>query len=153
MSRRPLAAAALLGFVAGLRSQIPQAALSLRGLAPARGPLKLLGGRAARAATVLGAAGEIVADKLPVTGSRVQAGPLLARVASGAFAAGTLSAANGRRGRALVLPVLVGAAGAYAGSWSGYALRQAGQRANLPDPVIALGEDAAAVGLAVVATR
>lgn len=154
MTSRPLASAALLGFVAGLRSQVPQAALSLRGLTPARGPLKVLGGRAAKAAAVLGAAGEIVADKLPVTPSRVQPGPLLGRVASGAFAAGTLAGSTGRRGRGLVLPVLIGATGAYAGSWAGFALRRtAARRTNLPDPVVAITEDAAAIGLALVATR
>jgi uncharacterized membrane protein len=154
MTTRPLAGAALLGFVAGLRSQVPQAALSLRGLAPARGPFKALGGRAGKTVAVLGAAGEIVADKLPVAPSRVKTGPLLGRVASGAFAGATLASAGGRRGRGLVLPALLGAAGAYAGSWGGYALRRsAAQRTNLPDPLVAVTEDAAAIGLALVATR
>lgn len=48
----------------------------------------------------------------------------------------------------MILPAVPGAAGAYAGSWGGYAVRKAVVTASgLPDPVVAVGEDLLAVGL------
>jgi uncharacterized membrane protein len=152
MVRPLLVTTGLLGFVAGLRSQLPNAVLAARGLEPTSGPLALLGSPAGRRAAYLAAVGEIVADKLPATPSRVSPGPLIGRLVSGALAGATLASARGARGRALVLPTLVGGAGAYAGSWAGYAARrQAVRDGGLPDIVVAVVEDAAAVGLAAVA--
>ena len=97
--------AGLLGVVAGLRSQLPTAALAARGLEPSSGPLAVLGSGGGRRASYLAAVGEIVADKLPVTPSRMDRGPLIGRVVSGAIAGAVLASARGVRGARLVLPV------------------------------------------------
>jgi uncharacterized membrane protein len=152
VSRPLLLSAGLLGVVAGLRSQLPGAVLAARGLEPAHGPLKLLGTGAGRRAAYLAAVGEIVVDKLPTTPSRVEGGALVQRVVSGALAAGALASASGVRGARLVLPVLVGGAGGWAGSWGGYLARRAAvERTRLPDPVVAVAEDLLAVGLGLAA--
>ena len=152
MARPLLLTAGLLGVVAGLRSQLPAAALAARDLEPASGPLALLGTGAGQRAAYLAAAGEILADKLPATPSRVESGPLIGRVISGAVAAAMYAGARGIGGRRLLLPVLVGAAAAYGGSWAGYLLRKrAVEATGLPDPVVAVGEDALAVGLVALA--
>lgn len=150
---RPLVlTAGLLGVVAGLRSQLPAAALAARGLEPTSGPLALLGSGLGRRAAYLAAAGELLADKLPATPSRVDRGPLIGRVVSGALAGATYASARGGGGGRLLLPVLAGAAGAYGGTWAGYLLRQrAVGVTGLPDPVVAVGEDALAVGLVALA--
>jgi hypothetical protein len=75
----------------------------------------------ARAATAAAVAGEMVVDKLPSTPSRVQTGPLLGRWAAGAFAGYSLA----RRDRAnVVLPTVVGLAGAGVGAVLGTAWRE-----------------------------
>ena len=144
--------AGLLGVVAGLRSQLPSAVLAARGLAPAGGPLKLLGSGAGRRTSYLAAAGELVADKLPVTPSRMSRGPLVGRLLGGAVAGAALASATGVRGARLVPPVVAGGAGAYLGTWGGYTVRKAAVGATgLPDPVVAVGEDLIAFGLAALA--
>lgn len=152
MSRPLLLSAGLLGVVAGLRSQLPGAVLAARGLEPAHGPLKLLGSSVGRRAAYLAAVGELVVDKLPATPSRVEGGALVPRVVSGALAGATLASATGVRGARLVLPVLAGGVGAWAGSWGGYLARRAAvERTGLPDPVVAVAEDLLAGGLALAA--
>jgi uncharacterized membrane protein len=154
VSRPLLLSAGLLGVVAGLRSQIPNAALAARGLEPTHGPLKLLGTGPGRRASYLAAVLELVADKLPTTPSRVQPVQLVGRVVSGAVAAAALASATGVRGPRLVPPVLAGSAGAWAGSWGGYLARRAAvERTGLPDPVIAVAEDLLAGGLALAAVQ
>jgi uncharacterized membrane protein len=144
----------LLGVVAGLRSQLPAAALAVRGLEPASRPLALLATPGARRAAVLAAAGELLVDKLPVTPDRVDQRGLISRVASGAIAGAMLASATGVRGARLALPMLAGAGGAYLGSWGGFTARRAvGTATRLPDPVVAVAEDVVAVGLAAVAVR
>lgn len=152
VTRPLLLTAGLLGVVAGLRSQLPNAVLAARGLEPADGPLRLLGSGAGRRAAYLAAVGELVADKLPATPSRVEPGPLVGRVVSGALAGAAFASAAGVRGARLVPPAVAGALGAYAGTWGGYlARRTAVERSGLPDPVVAAGEDLLAVGLALAA--
>ncbi len=146
--------AGLLGVVAGLRSQLPTAALAARDVEPPRGPLGLLASAGGRRAAYLAAVGEIVADKLPVTPSRMDRGPLVGRIVSGGVAGAVLASAAGVRGARLVLPVATAAAAAYLGSWAGYTARAAvGRATGLPDPAVAVAEDVVAVGLAALAVR
>lgn len=81
--------AALLGFATGLRAFSAPAALVLR-----RRPLN-----APRRIVLVAAAGELIADKLPSTPSRLERRGLTARILSGAFAglsvAGPAGAATG----------------------------------------------------------
>jgi uncharacterized membrane protein len=151
---RLLLRSGLLGVVAGLRSQFPAAALAARGLEPASRSLALLSTPGGRRAAYLAAAGEILVDKLPITPDRVELRGLIARVASGAVAGAVLASATGVRGSRTALPVLAGAAGAYLGSWGGFAARRAlVGTTELPDAVVAVAEDVVAVGLAAVAVR
>jgi len=152
VTRPLLLTAGLLGVVAGLRSQLPNAVLAARGLEPGSGPLTLLGSAVGRRASYLAAAGEIIADKLPMTPRRVDRGPLIGRIVSGALAGTAFASATGVRGARLIPPAVAAAAGAFAGSWGGYTARKAAVEATgLPDPVVAVVEDLAAVGLALAA--
>lgn len=103
------------------------------------------------ATTVAGAAvaAEVVADKLPVTPSRLDAGPLLGRVAAGAFGGVALA----RRERSsVVLPAVVGAGGAVIGSVLGAAGREIAARHGWGWQA-ALAEDAASLAAAWIALR
>ena len=128
-----------LGAVAGLRSMTaPAAAFSLRDRRIAV-PLALL------------AAGELIADKLPVTPSRLAPPSLGLRLASGALCGWIVADAfEGNRPLGLVC----GAVGAAAASYGGYYLRQAiVTHGPLPDTVVAIGEDGLALALAAIAIR
>lgn len=150
------ARAAGLGVVAGLRSQLPFALLAAaanRGrFAAATGrPIGLLRSRGALVGFGLSAAGELVGDKLPMTPSRLQPLPLAGRVLVGAAAGATLAR---EAGRATGFGAALGAAGGALGSFGGYHLRVAAGRATgLPDPVVAVAEDALAIGLGAASLR
>jgi uncharacterized membrane protein len=128
-----------IGVSAGLRSMTAPAVVRWR----LRDPLRL--------ALAALAVGELVADKLPATPARTIPPALLFRVLSGGFAGSTLAHTldNDRATGAVA-----GALGAVVGAYGGMGLRSAIVRASgLPDPVVALAEDALAVGGAVLASR
>ena len=148
----PPARAALLGFVTGLRSQVPVALLAVESQ---RGRFDPGGGRLARrfgsSEGVLGAvvacAGELVADKLPVTPSRTTIGPFLQRLATGGVVG---AAVHYDAGRPRALGALLGAAGAGVGASAGARARAlAAERTGLPGPLLGAAEDLVAIGLAV----
>jgi uncharacterized membrane protein len=138
-------AAALLGAATGLRSQSGIAAVIIgrntEGL-----PAALAGPRA-RAVVTVGALGELVIDKLPKTGSRLEPGPLAARIILGGLAGGQLARtrhhpalpAAGLAALAALISAKVGhdIRGTLAQKWS--------------DPMAAVLEDAATVTLALAA--
>ncbi|GAB3685296.1 hypothetical protein [Angustibacter aerolatus] len=103
--------------------------------------------RVASLVGLAGVGGELVADKLPATPSRLSAQGLPARLASGAVGAGVLARREGVRPAA---PVVAGLAGAAAGSWGGAAWRAFAAR-RVPDWQAALVEDAVALLLAALA--
>lgn len=147
---RPL----LLGVVTGLRSQLGLAVLAWSEPAGKQDPLVLRGLRSTpgRAALALGAAGELVVDKLPATPSRLQPQVLGFRLAAGA-AVGALAAGTPDR-RGLAVASAVGVAGAAVGSYAGAAYRKAlPARTHTPDLPWALGEDVVAAGLAATAVK
>jgi len=145
---------ALLGFVAGLRSQLPLALLAAaanRGAfaKDATGPLRLLRSRWVLAGSVTAAVGEMIADKLPFTPSRLQPGAFVGRVVFGAVAGAALARGAGRP---FVPGAIVGALGAGAGTYAGHNTRQELDRlTGWPDPIWGGVEDAVAIGLGVVA--
>ena len=147
---RPL----LLGVATGMRSQLGLAVLAWSGPAGSGDPAVLRGlhSRAGRAALGLAAAGEVVADKLPQTPSRLRSPVFGARLASGAVV-GALAAGSTDR-RALVTGGALGLAGAAAGTYAGAAFRKAAAgRSALPDLPFAVLEDAVAAGLAAAAMK
>jgi len=86
------------------------------------------------------ALGEFVGDKLPMTPSRTALPPLLGRVVSGALVGAALLASDGRHA---ATGAVVGSSAAVAGAFTGERLRAlAGEKTRLPDPVVALAEDA-----------
>ena len=145
--------AAALGWIAGMRSLTPPALLT-RTLSDRRGPARLLGRRqtaralgssAARALLPLAAVGEIAADKVPGMPARTSPPVLAGRLASGALVGAAVAAAR----RADPAPAAVaGALAAVASSFVMMRLRlRAGDALGVPDAVVALAEDALAVGL------
>lgn len=131
---RPLAPAVLAGLGAGLRTFTPPAALVLRSSSP----------RPARALLLAAAAGELVADKLPATPSRLEAAGLGGRLVSGAVCGQAMA---GPRGAALAAGAAMAAAAA------GATARTRLTRRRGRGALWAGLEDALAVGLAAVATR
>lgn len=89
------------------------------------------------------AAGEILADKLPLVPPRTQVAPVLGRMGSGALVGAAIASPDNRRAAAIL-----GAAGALAGTLTWYHLRRlATQRGGVPNVVAGLCEDALAIGL------
>jgi uncharacterized membrane protein len=154
----PISLAFLMGIVAGLRSMTPPAAVAwcarLGWLHLEGTPLAFLGSTAAAYVLTGFMLAELVADKLPRTPSRTRPGPFLARLVTGGLAGAALTAGVGS---SLALGALLGALGAVAGTLGGYKARTGLVRAlRVPDYVIALAEDAVAVGgayLILAATR
>ena len=106
-----------LGFVAGLRSlTAPAVALASTG-SPLALPVSVL------------AAGELIADKLPITPSRLEPPGLGIRICSGAYCAFVL--------------------GALTGAWAGYNIRKKlDDSTPVPDILLGMTEDALAISLA-----
>jgi len=153
--RGSLPRVALLGAVTGLRSQVSLALLARaaragRVAAAGSGP-RLLDSRPAAPLLLLSMAGEFVGDKLPMTSSRLDRGPLGSRLVLGALAGAVLRRSAGA---SMAPGVLLGALGAGAGAWAGYHARAwAGRSTGLADPVLGAAEDLVALGLASYALR
>jgi uncharacterized membrane protein len=120
---QPYVGAALIGVVAGLRSTMPLALLAWeKGSQPGNaGTLShLLDIPVVKVATGLAAVGEVIADKMPSIPGRLNQGPFMARLVSGALA-GMFITSQARRSPAL--GAVLGAAGAGLGSYTGYSYR------------------------------
>ncbi len=123
-----------LGFVTGLRSMTPAALLAWTSEAPSPALTGLTG---------FLAIGEIIGDKLPMTPSRLNSGPLIGRIVFGAGAGALVSR---RFNQPLLQGAIRGAIGAAAGSVVGYAYRSlATQGLDIPNVVAALVEDGVAI--------
>jgi uncharacterized membrane protein len=151
--KRPHAPALAIGtgVVAGLRPMMALAvtawALRRGWIRPGRSPFARIVSASASKRLAQLALSELIADKLPFTRSRLNAGPLASRVVSGAICAAAIH-------RTLKQPVAQGAAlgglGALAGAITGYYVRQRLNR-EMPDFAAALLEDALAAGGGAVA--
>lgn len=135
------------GAVTGLRSMTAIAALALASqserprpfLGDAGAPWTLLASRGAAAAFGLGAVGEWVGDKLPLTPGRLEPLPLGGRVVFGALAG---AASCRAAGASPAVGGALGALGALGGAAAGFALRTIlAPRLGLPDFPVALLED------------
>jgi uncharacterized membrane protein len=123
MTRRgaPLLRAAALGAATGARSTAGIAALAFTSRSDDDGRIAgKLGSRAGRLGAAVSAAGELVADKLPVTPGRTGLPGLAPRVVLGATAAAGVA---GREGDRPELPVLVAVGTALAAAFLGERLR------------------------------
>jgi uncharacterized membrane protein len=136
-----------IGMVAGLRSLT---ALAVTCWAAHLGWIDITGFRLAFlasapavAATSILAILELVADKLPSTSNRTAAGPLAARIFTGAVSAIMIFASVGQ---SVYLGAILGAVGAVAGAFAGYHLRhKLVTDDKIPDLKVALAEDVVAV--------
>jgi uncharacterized membrane protein len=145
MTMSSLELAALAGAATGLRSTVAMAALINAGVP---GLPRQLTGYVAKVAASLGVAGELVADKLPSTPSRLQPvglGGRLALAAAGAVLA--------RSAKDPLLPaVAVAAAAALLSARIGHDVRAAASK-RVPPAAAATAEDALALGLAAASAR
>lgn len=141
-----LTRAALAGAASGLRSTVGLAALiNQRG----RGLPQPLRHEFARPAAAVAVAVELVLDKLPSTGSRLEPAGLAGRVVFATVAGVALARAAGRPAApAVVVAVAAAVAAAKAGHDARAALSE-----RFPPFVVAEAEDAVAVLLAVAASR
>jgi uncharacterized membrane protein len=141
----------LVGVVTGLRSQMGVAAVALTtDPGESARPASLFAGVWAKRTTSAGAVGELVADKLPRTPSRLMPVAFVSRMTFGAFAAVALSAREPGDTPPAVAAA-VGAAAAAVGTLGGAYWRRTVAAAGRPDWPAALLEDAAAVVLAYTA--
>jgi uncharacterized membrane protein len=104
----------------------------------------------ARLALAALAAGELIADKLPATPARTIPPALIFRGVAGGFTGRAVALAAGE---AAARGIVAGAAGAIVAAYLGQSVRAWVVHASrLPDPVVAIAEDALAVSLAITAT-
>lgn len=97
------------------------------------------------------AIGEWAADKLPNTPSRLSPPSLAVRAVSGALVGGALFA---QKRKPTAAGAIVGGLAAVAATYAFYHLRQTvDKKTGLPDPAIALVEDAIAAGIGNLALR
>jgi uncharacterized membrane protein len=138
-----------IGIIAGMRS-MSAPALTSSYLAQnenlASSPLgRLASPTASRVLKVL-AAGEILADKLPMVPSRVSAGPLVTRIASGAVSGAAVSAADKKQAE---IGAVWGGVAAVAGAFGFYHLRRrVGAEIRVSDAVLGIVEDAIVISVA-----
>jgi len=141
------------GAVAGMRSMTAPAVVSfkMKRIAKAEGleqPTGLSGGRVSTA-LAWAALGELVADKLPKMPNRTDPPALIARGISGAFAGAALS---GRRRNDRIKGAILGGLAAVGAAYGMYYLRALlVKRTGVPDALVAMGEDAVALTLALKA--
>jgi uncharacterized membrane protein len=133
--------AALAGAGTGLRATVGLAALVL---ARADGLPTVLRQPGARAIALLAVGGELVVDKLPMTGSRLAPGQLAGRAC---FAGATGAALAGSEHASPLAAAAVAVCAALAAAKVGHDARAALSR-HLPARVVAFAEDAVAIALA-----
>jgi len=151
--------ALMLGVLTGARSATPLAMLALHHDRPslhgAWQQWPVFRARVGRGLLLTAAVGELVADKLPGTPSRVGVGPLAGRIVAGAIAGLAIDTVDGGRDRHTrrapsarrdqrLQAAALGVLGALVGSYAGYFVRKGVVSATgRPDWCVALIEDAA----------
>ncbi len=151
-TRSILFRAFLIGVTAGMRSQTPGAVLAwYHDDAPRYARWRtwpVLRSVWGRRALLASGAGELIGDKSPLVPPRTNPGPLFGRALFGALAGAAIG--SERRGTASILRgAIVGAIGGVLGSFGGQRARAFVVNATgLPDPAVAVFEDAAAVTFA-----
>ena len=143
----------VLGMSAGMRSMTPIAVVAWAaqlGWPDVRATsLAFMASPITAWAFTLFACTELVLDKLPFTPSRLGAVPLGARIVSGALCAATVCAATHQP---VAIGAVAGIVGAVTGALAGYhARRHLTMNRKAPDLLVALAEDAIAIGIAVLA--
>jgi len=138
----------LVGVIAGLRTMTAPAvvawAANRHWLNLLSSPLAFMGSTAAVAVFTVLALGELVVDKLPSTPNRTRLLGLIGRSVFGGLSGAAVAAAGAQ---SIAPGAVLGVAGAIVGAFAGYEVRKRLVRAlKIPDFVIALLEDAVAIG-------
>jgi len=103
-------------------------------------PIAFLGSPLLSKALTTAQLGEMIGDKLPFAPGRTKLKPLLGRAASGGLAGAAAAISEDRRA---ATGILVGSSAAVVAAFWGEALRAiVGRQTRLPDPVVAVAEDA-----------
>ena len=140
--RDALGGSVLLGAASGLRGQIGVAVIAVRS-DPSLPPI--LRHRWSRRVLVAAAVGELIADKLPSTPSRLEPPGIVGRLVLGALAAGLFAQTR----QAPWPPASgIGAASAIVAAKIGHDIR-AQLAKQVPDPAVAVVEDTVALSLAI----
>lgn len=134
----------ILGGLVGMRSATPLASIATFGKATGDAHIEtLLAHPLIKLGLQMAALGELVADKLPFTPARTDPLPLLGRM----FFGGVVGALTYPRAR--LLGALLGAAAAAGVTFATYHIRRAlTHELGIPDPIVALAEDAIVVASA-----
>lgn len=139
-----------IGVIAGMRSLSAPALVAHKLAALQPDPLPgsklhfMASPKTASVLTVL-AGGELIGDKLPNAPNRTEAQSVSFRMASGAVCGAALSEAEGKQ---VKLGALFGGLGALVGTFAFFHLRHwLTHEKGLPDPLVALAEDALAIGV------
>ena len=153
MAEIPYTAAVTLGAVSGMRSMMAPAVITWAarrsGLDLESTPFSIFKGPGIGRTAAALALGEMVADKLPFTPDRTDSTALLGRAVSGAAAG---AAVFKSRRQSMVLGAAIGAAAAVGAAYATFHLRKKAARYfEVSDRVVALAEDAIALGAGLVA--
>lgn len=145
----------LVGFATGLRTFTPLALIcwvAVWGWLPlGSSRLHFLGSVTGATIVSILAVIELIGDKLPRTPSRTSTGPLCARILIASFAAAALAAGMGQ---SWIAGIMCGALASVIGAFAGFRYRASiTKKVALPDWIFAVAEDAATVGLTLVAFR
>lgn len=147
-----LTRAAAIGVATGFRSQLGPAMVALTTEATETSrPAALFAGRWAKALAAVGAAAELVGDKLPQIPSRLSAAGFASRMALGALAGSALAGRQRDDITPWAVAAAVGAVGAAAGTLAGASWRRLAHDRGRPDWPAAVTEDLAALALAYAA--
>ncbi len=138
----------LIGVVSGLRSLTAPAVVAWAGhrnwLNLHNTPLSFMGSTGAVVIFTLLAVVELIADKLPSTPSRTKPLGLIARIILGGLSGAGVAVSGAQ---SIVPGAVLGAVGGITGAFAGYEVRTRLVKAlKVPDLVIALLEDAVAIG-------
>jgi uncharacterized membrane protein len=132
-----------IGMLSGLRALSPIAVIcwvAMLHRLSLTGWVSFVGSKVAVGVFSLGAVGELVSDKLPRTPSRLKQPGFSVRIVTGAFCGLVLAYAAPV---SLAVGVILGGAGAVAGTYLGYFVRtRTTAKFGLPDLPVALVEDA-----------
>ena len=133
------------GIIAGMRSMSAPAFVSghLADTATSKSPsrlLRIMSSPNAALAFRVAAAGEMIADKLPIIPDRISPGPLTARIISGAVCGSSICESEGRR---TDIGAVAGALAAIGSAFAFYHLRRRITESDIiSDVMVALAEDA-----------
>ncbi len=141
------AAASAIGIVAGMRAMTAPAVVSYIAtegcLQNEKNSFGLLGHPKALRVMIGLASGELIFDKLPFMPKRTDSAGLAARIISGALCGATICKA---KNRSIVVGAIAGTFGAIGSTFAVFNVRQSlARELHIPDPAIALLEDATAI--------